>query len=199
MTGIKQKSTRRAFFLQGGAVVSAGVATAVGAAAALPDDRLTQLKTQPGSVADREAIRQLHLAFTSLIEQQSYDAAAELFTADAQLQLSGADAVGRSAIQRLFATEYREQKGAAFHGAYRQAAVHMNDVVNVSEDGRQAVATFHVEAEICTPLQDTCTVAQMARMQGHVADRRWEAGRFEAKYVKASGQWKVASLTYLSS
>jgi hypothetical protein len=36
----------------------------------------------------------------------------------------------------------------------------------------------------------------MARLQGNVADRRWEAGQFEAKYVKSRGQWKIASLSY---
>ncbi len=147
----------------------------------------------------REAIRQLHLAFTTLIEQQGHDAAAELFADDARLQLSGANAKGKRAIQQLFATHYRERQGAAFHSAYRQGAGHTHDVVTVSDDGQQASATFHVEAEVCTPLQDDCTAAQMARMQGHVAHRRWETGRFEAEYVQIAGQWKVAALSYFSS
>jgi hypothetical protein len=32
-----------------------------------------------------------------------------------------------------------------------------------------------------------------------VAVRRWEAGHFEAQYIKAQGQWKMASLRYLPS
>ena len=53
--------------------------------------------------------------------------------------------------------------------------------------------------ELSSPLQGSSTIAEMARLQGHVADRRWETGRFEAKYVKTAGQWKVASLEYLAS
>ena len=190
MTETKQKSTRRAFFLQGSAVLGAGVATTVAAATAA---------TAAPKATDVEPIRQLHVAFTTLIEQQNYEAAAELFIDDGHLELSGASANGKRAIQSLFATQYREQQGSAFHSAYRQGGVQTKDVVTLSDDGRRASATFHVEAEVCTPLQADCTIAQMARMQGHVADRRWEAGRFEAKYVKAVGQWKVASLRYFSS
>jgi hypothetical protein len=38
----------------------------------------------------------------------------------------------------------------------------------------------------------------MARLQGQVADRRWESGRFEATYLGRGGEWKVASLRYLA-
>ncbi len=99
-----KQSTRRAFFLQGGAVLGAGVATTVGAAALKPstpsstarEDELNQLKQQLGSLTDREAIRQLHLAFIGLIESQRYEAAAELFDEQARLDLSGVTASGKA-------------------------------------------------------------------------------------------------------
>jgi hypothetical protein len=53
-----------------------------------------------------------------------------------------------------------------------------------------------VDVELCTPLRDDCTIAQMARLQGMMADRRWETGQIEAQYVKTSGQWKLTSLRY---
>jgi hypothetical protein len=203
----QQKSTRRAFFLQGGAVLGAGVATTVGAAALSPqksappsaDDPLKQLQQQLANVEDREAIRELHFAFTTLIEQQRYESASELFADDARLELSGVNASGKRDIRELFADQYREQKAAAIHRAYRQHVAGQGDSVSVGEDRQHAEATFHVEAEVCTPLRDDCTVAKMARLQGHVADRRWEAGRFDAKYVKTSGQWKVASLRFVTA
>jgi len=52
---------------------------------------------------------------------------------------------------------------------------------------------------LSTPLQQDCTAAKMARLQGQVADRRWQAGRLEGQYVKRGGEWKIASLKYLAA
>lgn len=205
MTGIRTKSSRRTFFLAGGATLGAGMATTVGAAVlthenpAPLEEQLKQLRRQLECVEDREAIRQLHLAFTTLIERQSYEAAADLFDEQAHLNLSGVSATGKPAILQLFADQYRHQNAAAIHSAYRPSTLHLRDAVTLSEDRLRATATFHVDVEVCAPLQWDCTAAKMARLQGHVADRRWETGRFEAKYVKTPGQWKMASLSYLAS
>jgi len=155
MTDVKKTSTRRAFFLKGGAVLGAGVVATAGAAGVAPAAKVG------GGAEDREAIRQLHLAF------MSSDAAARLF----EEQLN----------------------------AYRQTASQLNDGMRFSEDGLRATATFHCEVELCTPLQDDCTAAHMARLQGLMASRRWENGRFEASYVKTRGQWTMASIRYLRS
>jgi hypothetical protein len=205
MTAIRTKSSRRDFFLHGGAVLGAGAATTVAASALThesptpQEDQLKQLRAQLDGVEDREAIRKLHLGFTTLIEQRSYEAAAELFDEQGHLNLSGVSATGKPAILQLFADQYRNQNATVIHSAYRQNASQHGDTVTLSEDRLQASATFHVEAELCTPLQGDCTAAQMARLQGHVADRRWEAGRFVAKYVKTQGQWRMAWLSYLAS
>jgi hypothetical protein len=173
-------STRRAFVLTGGAV-------ALGAGVAGASARATR------SADDRDAIRRLHFTFAALIENREYEAAASLFDEHAQLQLSGVSATGKPAILHLLAHRYRNHEAAVLHTAYRQR----RDEVAVSDDTLRATATFHVDVEICTPLQADCTAAQMARLQGNVADRRWETGRLEAQYVKTRGEWKIASLTYL--
>ena len=41
------------------------------------------------------------------------------------------------------------------------------------------------------PLRGTSTIAQMARLQGHVADRRWESGHFEARYTRTVEGWRI--------
>jgi SnoaL-like protein len=178
MSGVEQSRTRRAFFLQGSAALGASVVatTAVGASARtsgqapLVDEQLKDL-------AEREAIRRLHLTFASRIEQKRYGSAEQLFAEGAHPDLSGESAIGR-------------------HNAYRQSSAQLNDTVQLSEGRSQADAIFHVEVEVCTPLREDCTAAQMARLQGHVADRRWETGQFRVKYVKAGGEWKIASLIY---
>ncbi|MEJ1964890.1 MAG: nuclear transport factor 2 family protein [Gammaproteobacteria bacterium] len=115
MTGIKTKSTRRAFFASGGAVLGAGVATTVAASAlssekpAPTNEQLKQLRQQLAGVQDREAIRQLHVAFTTLVEARRFEPRQRLFDEQAHLQLSSLSAAGKPAIRKLFANQYREQ------------------------------------------------------------------------------------------
>jgi hypothetical protein len=166
------KSSRRAFFLQGSAALGAGVAATAGTAAlasgqAAPvDTRLGELQLKLGGMEDREAIRQLHLAFIDSVENQAIGAA------------TGAGA----AILRL-----------------RPNHLQQKDTLVLGKDRLQATAMYHVDVALGTPLLGDSTVAQMARLQGHVANHRWETGRLEAKYVKTRGQWAIASLDYLAS
>ena len=196
MSDLSTKPSRRAFFLGGGALLGAGAATTAGARALMVEP------TPAGPEAaqlinDREAIRQLHLTFMELVENQAYEAATELFHEQAQLDLSGLRAAGKPAITRLFAVQYRLQRAAVIHSAYRQNAAQRKDRMSISPARRQATATFHTEVQISTPLQGDSTVAQMARLQGQMADRRWESGRFDARYVKVpGGLWKIAALQY---
>lgn len=200
MSSINAKTSRRAFFLSGGAALGAGVATTAGAAALVSDQ-----STQPGrrrqleDLADREAIRQLHMAFTSQMESRSYEAAADLFHDGARLLLSGEEAAGKAAITALLADGYRNQGAVAIHSAYRPNALQRHDAVTLSEDRRAATATWHVDVQISTPLQGSCTLSRMARLQGQMAQRRWESGLFQAQYVQPGGQWKVASLVYVTA
>jgi hypothetical protein len=207
VTETNTKSSRRDFLMTGGAALgaSAGIATTVGAATPLVTRPVAA--TPPGvapapvSPPDEHAkqLRGLHLDFTTLVENQSYEAVADLFDEQAYLDLSGVTANGKAAIRQLFVEQYRHQNAQVLHRAYRQNSSQQNDVVTLSEDGLQAAATFHVEVEWCQPLQGDSTVEQMARLQGNVADRRWETGRFDAKYVRTRGQWRIASLRYLSA
>src|SRR5690242_14610325 len=159
MSGKTTNSTRRAFFLRGSAALGTGVAAAVAASAAAsqkhtpPEEQLRKLRRELQEAQDRTAIRQLHLDFASLIEQQAYERAARLFDERAELDLSGERASGKSAIQQLLAEKYRRQSASVIHSAYRQTASHQSqDVLQISED--QASATFHVDAQLSTPLQE---------------------------------------------
>jgi hypothetical protein len=196
MRDLKTKPSRRAFFLGGGALLGAGVATTAGAKALLAAP--TPAVPEPVQlIIEREAIRQLHLAFTELVENQAYEAVTDLFHEQAQLDLSGLRAAGKPAIARLFSVQYRLQQAAVIHSAYRQNAAQRQDRMSISQVRQQASATFHTEVQISTPLLGDSTVAQMARLQGQMADRRWESGRFDARYVKApGGLWKMAALQY---
>jgi hypothetical protein len=202
MTDIKMNGTRRAFFLRGGAVLGAGVATTAAAAALLPGtapkvpDPLQQLQRELTDHQNREAIRQLHLAFTRAVETQAYDTAVELFAPHATLDLSGLAAQDQPAIERLFETQYRQQHAPVIHSAYRHSPLQQQDLIAVAADGVHASGTFHCDVELSSPLSADSTLAQMARLQGQMAERHWQAGRFEARYVKIAGGWKMAALRF---
>jgi len=206
MSDSTTKSTRRAFFMRGGAALGTGVATTAAASALIPESgtpvnrEMPQLRRELDRAADRDAIRQLHLDFTTVMEQQAYERVADLFDERAHLDLSGVTASGKAGIRQAFEHQYRGQSGPTLHRAYRQtASQHSGHRLTLSENGRQASATFHVEVQLCTPLPEDCTAAKMARLQGQTAESRWEAGRLEAQYVKNAGRWKMASLTYRAS
>lgn len=202
MSGMRARSTRREFFAKGGAILGAGVASAVGVSSAVAagtrsgEEELMRLRRELDHAKEREAIRGVHLAFAAQIESRSYDALAELFDEGAMVNLSGVSATGKAGIRRLFAEQYREQKAAVLHCAYRPNARQSEDAVTIADDCTQATAILHVDVQLGVPLQDDCTAAQMARLQGQLADCRWESGRLEARYVKSAGEWKIASLIY---
>jgi hypothetical protein len=205
MSGKTPNSTRRAFFLHGGAALGTGVAATVSASAVASEkpapleEQLRDLRRELQEAQDCAAIRQLHVDFAALIEQQAYEHAAQLFDERADLDLSSERARGKSAIQQLFELKYRGQSASVIHSAYRQNASQQSmDVLQIIT-ADQARATFHVDVQLSTPLQEDCTAAKMARLQGQLAARRWEAGHLEGVYVKRGGEWKIASLKYLTA
>jgi hypothetical protein len=108
MTDTKANGSRRSFFLSGGALLGAGVATTAAAKALLADPKPAVPELVQAFI-DSESIRQLHLNFTDRMENQAYEAATELFHDQAQLDLSGLTAAGKPAIAHLLAVQYRQQ------------------------------------------------------------------------------------------
>lgn len=192
MSAHKVKTSRRAFFVKGGAALGAGVAGSAMGRESLHGDATS-------SAAELEQIRQVHLAYTGRMEAQAFEAAAELFIEQAQLNLDGNAVEGITAIRQLLSDRYRHQVADAQHSAYRPNGQQADDSLTVSDDLRSARATWHVDVRVCSPLQGDCTAAQMARLQGMVGDVRWEAGLIEASYVKTGGQWRIEALRYRAS
>src|SRR5689334_22883182 len=122
MSGKTMNSTRRAFFLRGGAALGSGVAATVAAAAVAsqqPTPVEEQLRRELQEARDHTAVRRLQVDFAALIEQQAYERTAQLFDEQADLDLSGERAQGVSAIQQLLESRYRGQRASVIHSAYR--------------------------------------------------------------------------------
>ena len=174
MTLKDSRTSRRSFFLQGGAALGAGVAATAGAAM-LPASQGGEASGQIAKSADREAIRQLHIQFTSLMESHGYEATAALFEPQAQVDFGATGAI---------------------HDAYRANSLQRHDSLQFTGNGQRASATWHVDVATGMPPPGNCTAEQMARLQGLLSDRHWESGRIEATYAKSLGVWKIAALRY---
>lgn len=198
-------STRRAFFTTAGVAAGASIASAAGATAMFDDaaplrSRLDSLHRELGALEDREAIRHLHATFVALVERQSWNAVLELFADDATVELFGETFSGkRTGVRRLFIERFGAQQAPEVLTAFVHGHGGHEDRVEVAADRQSARASFHCRAEISAPLADQSVAAQMARMQGMSASRRWERGRFEAAYVRAGSRWVIGRLQYLSA
>lgn len=182
------KSSRRAFFVRGGAALGAGVATAGASLAGSQEPGADEA----GTAAQREAIRALQQAFNARLEAGTSEATARLFTGQARLDLGAGVVEGRARIAALLHSGSED----VTHAAHRPNAGQQRDEILVGPDGRCASARWHVDARIITPLQGDCTAAQMARLQGMHGDVRWESGIVDVAYVQQDGRWLIDSLQY---
>jgi hypothetical protein len=199
-------SSRRFFFLRGGAALGAGLASATAGAGTLVFDeslslkeQLAQLHQQLGAMEHKEAIRQLQAAYTHLLENQAYEAVVELFSDEAMITLHDESYTGKEhGIRPLFTEAYAQQQVPDLHTAFRQDHAQRQDEISVSEDLQSATATFHFQVEVSKPYTDTSVLGKMARQQGQHASRHWETGKFEVAYSRVDEQWKISKLAYLA-
>jgi len=195
--------SRRAFFAKGGVALGTGLASVTAGAATLFNDtqplqeQLARLQQHLTTLEDKEAIRQVHQAYSSLVQKQAWDTLLELFTDDAQVNLDGAVHSGKQqGLASLFLEQYGHQKAQHQQRAFRQDATQQQDSVYINPNRCEAHATFHQLVQIDQPLQDDSLPAQMARLQGMTGSTHWEAGRFAASFSKVDGQWLIHSLAY---
>lgn len=85
----------------------------------------------------------------------------------------------------------------ATHQAYRANGLQTRDQVMVRANGRNATATWHVDVKTGMAIEGDSTIAQMARLQGMLANVHWETGRLEARYEKTGGEWRMTGIEYL--
>ena len=194
--------SRRSFFLKGTAALGAGLASASAGAATLFDSsqtlqqRMNQLQQKLDSMEDREALKQLHLVFTALLENKAYDAVVNLFAEDAILEMHGMNLAGKAAVKKLFMEKYKEQKTSSLHTIHRRDQSQKQDLVSISTDRKQASASFYDQVLICTPIRGQSVLADMARQQGMTAQSYWENGRYDIVFTRIRGQWKISRLSY---
>lgn len=205
MSGSKQvDSKRRSFFVRGSLAAGAGLASVSALASPLVLDQaiplqkhVAQLQKTLGSLEDREAIRQLQVACTSLLEDRAFDALTALFTDDAQVSLEGSLYEGKQ-VRQLFWESWNQQESGHLYTGFRQDSRQQQDSIEIDAGLSSASARFHYQVQVSVPHAEQDTLGEMARLQGQYASSRWVHGRLDMAYRKEAGTWKVSRLAFVA-
>lgn len=203
-----QTVERRSFIWKAGAALTGTVASAAAMGAgnatavdgATSDSRdLDRLSNQLGLREDADAIRQLHHAFGTALNERRYEDLVRLFADDARVHFNGDVFAGRErGIRRL----YVEHFGRRVEGP-RPEPVHACLIdsahetrVEVSADRESATARFPGLTQVECAIEGSSPLVEMARLQGQGMVRWWEHGLYENSYVRRGGEWKILDLRY---
>jgi len=163
----KSVTTRRRFFWNAGAVLSAPLAVAAGDASALGEDA-GALRARLAELEDLNAIRELQRAYARHVNAQARDSFAALFADPAN---SPFDASIWSIAAEPFAAQ---------------------GVIVFADDRATARARMACTVGVATAIEPSCTLVEMARQQGGGMVRRFEQRVLEHAYVKQGGVWKIS-------
>lgn len=183
--------SRRSLFRKLGAGVAAALASTAGLA-----------RTGSGDAgADELALRKLHRAYESAMDQGLYDEAIGMFADDAEVVFSGESFRHRSTgLSRLFRERFREGKiGKRMQPApgFEVAAERQQESVEISSDRLTARAEFPYSIQVGVPVETESSLASMARLHGEGVRTWWEGGTYDVSYVRdAAGRWRIRRLEY---
>lgn len=162
----KAVSTRRLFFWKAGVALSAPLAVAT----ASPSPRVSDGEAQKARLAELEdvnAIRELQQTYARLVNAGAHDEVARLFADPSQARVD-------EHIRSLSADRFGE------------------DVIEVTSDHKTAAARMHCTVHTETPIEPSCPLVEMARLQGEGVLKRSEKRVLENVYVRRGGVWKIA-------
>lgn len=200
-------SGRRSFIWKTGAAMSAVIASTVAGISKPkvdPDaglkDQINQLSNQVGSLKDANAIRTLHQAYESHLDNGMYEEVVNLFTRDAEVVFNGGIFAGKDkGVRRLYCDHF----SAGFTGkkiepapGFRPDSAQLQDIVEVAADRKSAKAQFPYSMQVGKPMTGDSQLVQMARLQGEGIFKWWEGGIHEGSYVKDGNSWKIKRLEY---
>lgn len=199
-----RRQSRRSFFRQGSTALAAGLVSAgAGASTLMMEDpaarqQLQDLQNRLAALEDREALRELFLAYNTLLQERAFAAVVELFTTDATVTIAGQQYHGRyDGIRRLFLDDYARERLDSQQCAFSRDHSQQADSLSIADDNRHASGCFHARVQWYRPLKSDSVLESMARLQGMDAGHYWENIRFDMQFSREAGQWKIRHLDYL--
>ena len=199
---------RRSFIWKAGAALTGTVASAaaMGAAdrssatpATADSKELDRLSNQLGLREDADAIRQLHRAFGSALNERRYEDLVRLFADDARVHFNGEVFAGRArGIRSLYVGQFgrggEAQRPEPVHACLVDSTHEAR--IEVSADRQSATARFPCLTQVECAIEGSTPLLEMARQQGQGVLQWWEHGLYENAYVKHGREWKILELRY---
>jgi hypothetical protein len=203
----KPNTGRRSFMRKLGAAMSATLAAAVPAMSnhkpkqgAGLDAEVDRLSNQLGILEDEKAIRALHQAYESYLDNGMYDEVVDIFAEDAEVVFNGGIFKGKKAgVSRLYGNCFSAGLTGKKIGPVRGIqpdARQQHETIAVAADRLSATAQFPYSIQVGTPMASDSQLVQMARLQGGGIMKWCEAGIYEISYAKdiKDGGWKIKRL-----
>jgi len=197
---------RRSFIWKAGAALTGTVASAaaIGAAetsragASGDSPELQRLSNELALREDADAIRQLHHAFGTALNERRFEDLVGLFADDAEVHFDGRVFAGRRGIRSLYVERFGRQ-----HQRPTLEPVHARLVdsaqqasVEVAPDRQSAKGRFPCVTQVECAIDCRSPLVEMARQQGQGVRQWWEHGLYENSYAKRGGAWKILELRY---
>jgi hypothetical protein len=198
---------RRSFIWKTGAAISGVFAsTMAGIAKSGPKqdsgwkDEMARLSNQIGCLEDANAIRSLHRTYEDNLGKGLYEEVVGMFSDNAEVVFNGGLFAGKDkGVRRLYCDHFRQGlTGKRIEPApgIDPNPAQVQDFVEVAPDRNSAKAGFAFSMQVGTPFAADLPFLEMARLQGQGIRQWWEAGIYEASYVKESDTWKISRLEH---
>ena len=165
----KPNATRRRLFLQAGAALAVPLAASAAQAARNGTDDDAQ---RLAALEDANAIRELHRAFARCVNSGAHAGARELFAEPEAAELD-------ASIRGLSADGFGE-----------------HDSIEISADRMTATARVHCIVESHKPIGPSCTLVEMARLQGDGVLRSAAKRVLVGGYVKQGQAWQIERVVF---
>ena len=186
---MNKSRTRRMYWMSGVALAGL-VLAAMPVAGAKADDasriaalkaKIARLSKEAELIDDANKISNLQMAYGYYLDRGYWDEAADLFAADATVEM-GDDGVyvGQDRIRKLIIAYGGGNPGPGLpYGQYNHH-MQLQPVINVAPDGMTAKARW----------REFALLGQFHKYA------KWAAGIFENTYVKDNGVWKIKTMHY---
>ena len=168
----KAVSTRRRFFWQAGALLSAPLAVSAAPAPERNADDGEALQERVATLEDVNAVRALQQTYARLVNAREHEQLVALFADPAAAKID-------ETVSSISADAF---------GA--------DDVIEIASDHASAIARIHCVVQVATDIGPSCTLVEMARQQGEGVIKRSERRVLESAYVKEGGAWKITHAVY---
>jgi len=197
----KRSMPARRSFMKNSAVALSGSLAAIVAGstttAAPADDNNLALRL--GMLEDANAVREVYKFYESALNQERYEDALNLFTADSEVVFDGGIFTGKDkGVRRLYMENFSRGLTGKKVEMQEQSTYMPAENIEASADRKSARAVFPYSMRVGTPMDASLQLVQMSRLQGGGIQRRLESGQCEVSFVKDEESWKISRIEYHS-